>query len=283
MSHVAGNPKPDPRKDFIADLIQFAQDKQRIQPMAVNINLDANEHLGAESDGPQHLTTVLGLTDVHGNKLGPDTPATCTRGSKQTDYGLACRGLLPHVIRCGFGAFHDGPVTDHRWGYVDLDLSGYFGGSVTAIEHLAGRALKSNSPKEVANYREILHTHLCNHNITKRLERLGAIAIQDWTQSNEVEINDIDDRITEGMIHAEKKACKHRRLRWSPALKSAQINVEYRLKTISSIRTKLNYRTQLERLTTNFANQNEFNTTSTTPMHLPNPKPTSEMPDASDA
>jgi hypothetical protein len=37
--------------------------------MVVNINLDANEHLGAESDGLQHLTTVLGLTDVHGNKL----------------------------------------------------------------------------------------------------------------------------------------------------------------------------------------------------------------------
>jgi hypothetical protein len=73
----------------------------------------ANKHLGAESDGPQHLTTVLGLTDVHRSKLGPDAPATCTGGRKQTDCGLVCRGLLPCVIRCGFGAFHDGPVADH--------------------------------------------------------------------------------------------------------------------------------------------------------------------------
>ena len=221
----------------------------------------------------QRLATTLGLTDVHENKLGDQAPATYTRGSKQIDYGLVCSRLLPYVIRCGYGAFHDGPVTDHRWGYINIDLSGHFGGGVTAIEHLAGRALKSNSPREVAKYREILHIdlsgyfgtgvtaiehladralksnsprevakyreilhkHLDCHNIPKRLERLRKIGCQSMKQ-NSMKSTD------------KQKACKKRRLPWSPALKAAQIEVEYLLKTISSIRTHINYRLQLERL-----------------------------------
>ena len=249
MAHVSGNKHPDPRKDFIKDLIQFVKDKLRTKPFAININLDANERLGDEADGLQLLTTELNLTDIHGNQLGAkNAPATYTRGTKQIDYGLICQRLLPYVIRCGFGAFHDGPVTDHRWGYIDLDLSGYFGGGVTAIENLSGRSLKSNSPKDVAKYRELLHRHLCGHNIFKRLEKLGDIAAEHWTQTNEAELNEIDDRISEGMINAENKACRNRQLPWSPALKAAQIDVEYWLKIISSIRNKINYSTQLQRL-----------------------------------
>ena len=114
-THVAGNTNPNPRNDLISDLIQFVQEKRSINPLAVNINLDANEQVGEESTGLQWLTTILGLTDVHGNKLGSNAPATCTQGSKQIDCGLARSGLvLPRTIRFGFGAFHDGPVTGHR-------------------------------------------------------------------------------------------------------------------------------------------------------------------------
>jgi hypothetical protein len=155
---------------------------------------------------------------------------------------------VPHAKRCGFGAFGDGPVTDHRWGHLDLDLAGCFRGSVTAIEHLAGRSLHSKSPKAIAKYRELVHKHLCSHNTFKRIERLETIACDDWTHTNEIELNKIDDRISEAMLDAEAKACTHRNLPWSPALKAAQIGVECWLKIISSIKNKTNYRVQLERL-----------------------------------
>jgi hypothetical protein len=84
MSHVAGNPKPDPRKNFITDLIQFVKEQRSIKPLAINVNLDANERMGEEADGLQKLTAELGLTDIQGNNLGThNAPATHTRGSKQ--------------------------------------------------------------------------------------------------------------------------------------------------------------------------------------------------------
>ena len=82
MSHVAGNPTPDPRNDFIQDLIQFVKDQRKLKPLAININLDANESMGDEAAGLQRLTTELGLTDVHGNQLNAETaPATYIRGT----------------------------------------------------------------------------------------------------------------------------------------------------------------------------------------------------------
>jgi hypothetical protein len=152
MSHVACNKSPDPRNDFISDLIQFVKEERILKPVAINVNLDANECMGEDAEGLQQLTSeLLGLTDINSNQLGAlNAPATCLRGKRQINHSLACHLLLPHAKRCGFGAFGDGPITDHRWGQVDLDLAGCFRGRVTAIEHLAGRSLRSKSPKATA-------------------------------------------------------------------------------------------------------------------------------------
>jgi hypothetical protein len=139
MSHVAGKQSPDPRNDFISDLIHFVKEQRSLKPIAINVNLDANECMGEEAEGLQRLTSELGLTDIHSNQLGAhNAPATHLRGKRQIDYSLLCHLLAPHAKRCGFGAFGDGPVTDHRWGHLDMDLAGCFRGSATAIEHLAG-------------------------------------------------------------------------------------------------------------------------------------------------
>ena len=86
------------------------------------------------------------------------------------------------------------------------------GGDITVIEHPAARDLKSDSPKEVAKYREILYRHLHNHNIMTRLDRLTEIDALGWTELHELKLNGLSDRIPEGMLMAEKQACWTRQL-----------------------------------------------------------------------
>ena len=88
MSRIAGNPQPDPRQDFLRDLVQFVVDKRSQRPMSVGIFLDANEQLGTEIAGLQTLTATLSLKDVHANLLGNDGPATYLRGQQRLDYAL---------------------------------------------------------------------------------------------------------------------------------------------------------------------------------------------------
>jgi hypothetical protein len=146
LSRVAGKQDPNPRDDVITDLIQFVKAQTLRKPTAVGIFIDANKSLGDEPEGLQRLTKALGLTDIHANHLDNNQePATYLRGTKRLDYALISQQFLPHVQRCGLGAFQDGPTTDHRYGYIDLHLEAML--DVTAIDHFYGRALKSNPPK----------------------------------------------------------------------------------------------------------------------------------------
>jgi hypothetical protein len=75
MSIVVGKVHPDPRKDFINDIIQFVTEQRADWHISLSILMDANILLGQEADGFQHITKTLNLTDIHRNMLGQEGPA----------------------------------------------------------------------------------------------------------------------------------------------------------------------------------------------------------------
>jgi hypothetical protein len=85
MSRVAGKVTPDPRNDFITDLIQFVTEQRADRQIAISMLMDANELLGRETKGMQRLADTLNLTDIHRNMLGPQGPAAYViRGRTRT-------------------------------------------------------------------------------------------------------------------------------------------------------------------------------------------------------
>ena len=110
--------KPRPPKQLHLQskpICSRGENRRWLNPLPVNINLNANKLMGEELEGlPTRLTAILGLADVHDNKLRNSAPASYIRGSLHIDHRPGCSGLLPYVIRCGLGAFRDGPVPYHH-------------------------------------------------------------------------------------------------------------------------------------------------------------------------
>jgi hypothetical protein len=84
--------------------------------------LDANEQMGKEEDGIQHLTTTCNLTDIHAHQCpNISNMATYATGSKRIYFMLISKNLVDIVTGAGFLPFFQGIESDHRGAFVDSD------------------------------------------------------------------------------------------------------------------------------------------------------------------
>jgi len=83
--------------------------------------LDSNDP--TRKDG-NTLNKDLGMFDLHVHKHGTeDEPETYFRGSKRIDFVYGTAGVVKSLRKCGIGAYGELCASDHRFLFVDWDLS----------------------------------------------------------------------------------------------------------------------------------------------------------------
>jgi hypothetical protein len=132
MSRVAGNKQPDPRQDFIKDIIQFVIEQRNGRTLAVEIFIDANTIGGGRGGTSTHYRQIRTHRHTWKSIRHRQHPARTylVRGRKRIEYAILSPLFHQHVKRCGFGTFQDGRTMDHCYGYVNQDLGAILGGKI---------------------------------------------------------------------------------------------------------------------------------------------------------
>lgn len=141
------NINPQPRTQFIKDLIPFLQQAIKRQELII-LALDANEELLTEENPPPkpsitHLVQATGLQDVHSmqHKVMGDTSR---RSNTKIDRVLISPDLQAAVKHSGFLPWNQIMESDHRTGFVDFDEIELFGENTENATNNATRQLSTN-------------------------------------------------------------------------------------------------------------------------------------------
>ena len=166
-----GESSPQPRRRFLQD-IQEAIEKLQSDNHAVMLMLDANATLNSD----QHfldMINALDLIDLH--QLAPAPSTYIGSPNRRIDYILGCPRVHTAVTRQGSLAYFEGPHSDHRGLYVDLDLKQLFDLDLDSVQlaNASVRALRTGNPELISTYIAGMQKYYKDHNMTERINRLA--------------------------------------------------------------------------------------------------------------
>jgi hypothetical protein len=199
MLLARGVENPNPRKQFIDDLItQFQETCDDINNYFM-LSLDANANLGNDKEGLDKLVEECNLVDVYTtmNQDYTEFP-TQQRGSRKIDYMFCTRNLIPYIVKSGYIRFNDGFDSDHRGVFCDIShsiLRDYH-----APNSQRKRIIGTNSTnREGERYIRHLYRTLLKQNIFQEVEQLKDninIVTDEDKQAVMFLINRLDEHIT---------------------------------------------------------------------------------------
>jgi len=244
----AHNPRPDPRLQFIDDLI--VQIRQwRHQHQAVLICMDANDDV-THINPQQSIGRLLSETDLvdlhHFKHPSVPRPSTyhCGRltldfciGSPEFLHSLVAASILPYMLPIQL-------TGDHRALMLDFDSHILFGNATPPIYIAQQRGARSNNIPIVAKYGQLAGDRCDEAGINERItaiEQLEAL-----TKRDHHILDDIDNDLTRILVNADAKCRKFQAYPWSPELHCAYLDHKFWTISLSEIRAKRSHAASLK-------------------------------------
>ena len=165
-----GSKSPQPRKIFLQDITKTIKTLQTAGH-AILLMLDSNDSLDDDKD----LQTLL--SDCELNNLHHRSPAPSTyigAHNRRIDHILGCHHTTTAMTALGSLSYIDGPQSDHRSLFVDLDIQHLLQNTLvgSTIPAASMRNLKSGNPESVEAYNKAVLHYYTEHNMIQRLDNL---------------------------------------------------------------------------------------------------------------
>jgi hypothetical protein len=172
MMKSKGFDNPNPREQFITDIIdQFKEECKSIKNFFL-FNIDANEATGETLTGINKFILDCGLVDIYQYKHEDyEEFSTHINGSKRIDFMLCTPNLLDYISKVGYVRYHEGFDSDHRTMFCDISKN--IMNISDKIHCDKFRLVGTNSTNaEGETYIRYLYKHLKNNNIFGKIQNL---------------------------------------------------------------------------------------------------------------
>lgn len=217
---------PNPRRLFLLNLESTIKVLKR-KGHAIIMMMDANDVLGKSGDFAEWLSR-LDLHDLH--KQSPSPSTYIGSNNRRIDYMFGCDQVIAYIQAAGSLSYLDGPQSDHRGLYVDIDLAGYlhYDASRNTLITPRARTLRTGNPELVHAYNQAMLNYYEAHQMESRIELLHSNFNSMPHDKVRQELESWDRDQGRAMKAAEKELHIPRKpYAWSPALRNAGITKRY--------------------------------------------------------
>ena len=220
---------PNPRQQFFHDLSSFIITlRNSNEAHSVILMMDANSTLKTDTKF-QGFITSLELSDLHTSDPVPSTYIGAKE--RRIAYIFGTDRIVQSVLRAGTLAYTEGPQSDHRGLYIDLDLSSIFDPSYEPPTCLpvSKRSLVSGNPEHVAHYIDKMKEYYDHHRMYDRLKELVANHHTMTKEELRVQLEKWDADQGRAMLAAETNLMKikDKTFSWSPKLRNSALIRKY--------------------------------------------------------
>ena len=218
----------NPRRFFIQD-IQSAIQTLQDQGHSVILMLDANSTL--ESDNQfQEFISACDLYDLH--STDPAMSTFIGSADRRIDFIFGSRMVIQHLLRSGTLSYHEGPQSDHRSLFVDLNLD-FLQVPAETVGPNRSRSLHTGNPESVITYNAALLKYYSEHRMVERIDELYAnykdMPTRETVRTLLTKWDNDQGRameMSERQLSTPPKKCK-----WSPVLRNlAKIRLYWKLR-----------------------------------------------------